>query len=329
LGNLQLTCACGPYDRTEALRNGAVQVEGIDLRYLSIQSPPEIFARMVHNRSFDLSEMSLSHYLIQRAKGDFDFLALPIFPSRVFRHGFIFVNTDAGITYPKDLEGKKVGVQEYRQTAAIWIRGILAREHRVDLEKINWFEGGVNTPRKPDAVMDLRPEGPVSIELIPGDRTLSDMLASGEIDALIGARQPFSLGKHPRVARLFPNYREVEREYYRETGIFPIMHTLVMQEQVYRENKWIAESLFKGFDEAKAWGLKQMRFSGTMRYMTPWLFADIEEMDELFRGDPFVYGLEENRVTLETLVQFLIDQHFLRERVKIEDMFAPIVTANE
>jgi 4,5-dihydroxyphthalate decarboxylase len=273
--------------------------------------------------------MSLSHYLVQRAKGDFPFIALPIFPSRVFRHGFIFVNTDAGIRLPKDLEGKRVGVPEYRQTAAIWIRGILQHEYGVDLKRIHWFEGGVNTPRQPDAVMDLRPDGEIALELIPEGKTLNELLAAGDIDAYFGARQPFSLGKHPRVARLFPSYREVEREYYQKTGIFPIMHTLVLQEQVYQEHPWIAESLFKAFEEAKAWGMQQMRFSGTIRYMLPWLFADIQELDELFHGDPWRYGLEENRTTLETLVQYLFDQRFLRERVAIEEMFAPIVTSNE
>ncbi len=327
--NLPLTVACGPYDRTEALRNGAVQAEGIDLRYLAIQSPPEIFARMIHQKSFDVSEMSVSHYMISRAKGDFPFFALPIFPSRVFRHGFIFVNTDAGIRTPKDLEGKRVGVPEYRQTAALWIRGILQHEYGVALERITWMEGGVNTPRQPDVVMDLRPETKVDLQYIPEGRTLNEMLAKGEIDAMIGARQPFNLGSHPKVARLFPNYREVEAEYYRKTGIFPIMHTLVMQEPVYRENPWIAESLFKAFEEAKSWALQQMRFSGTIRYTLPWLFADLEEIDALFGGDPWPYGLEPNRKTLEMMAQFLADQGFLRERPRIDDLFAPIVLSNE
>src|SRR5437867_6079405 len=156
--NLALTMACGPYDRTEPLRSGNVRPEGIDLTYLPIQSPPEIFARMIGKQSFDLSEMSCSMYIILRTKGDFPFLALPIFPSRLFRHGFIFVNTDSGIRSPKDLEGRRVGVPEFRQTAAVWIRGILQREYGVALDRVHWLEGGVNAPRRPDTVMDLRPE---------------------------------------------------------------------------------------------------------------------------------------------------------------------------
>lgn len=329
MGTLPVTVACGPYDRTEALRNGAVQMEGIDLTYLSIQSPPEIFARMIHKNSFHVAEMSASHYLIKRSEGDFPYVALPIFPSRVFRHGFIFINTKAGIQTPKDLEGKRVGVQEYRQTAAVWIRGILQHEYGVDLHRIRWFEGGVNTPRQPDLVMDLRPNEELAIELIPVGQTLSQMLADGEVDALIGARRPFSLGKHPQVARLFPHYRDIERAYYQKTGIFPMMHTLVVQEPFYQEHPWIGESIFKGFEAAKAWGLQQMRFSGAQRYMLPWLFDDLDEMDELFGADPWPYGLEPNRVPLEALVEYLVDQRFLRERVAIEDMFLPIVTSNE
>jgi len=332
VGNLALTVACGPYDRTEALRTGAVLVEGIDLTYLPIQSPPEIFNRMVQKDSFDVAEMSVSLYMTRRSEGRFPFVALPIFPSRLFRHGFIFVNVDAGIREPKDLEGKRVGVQEFRQTAAVWIRGILHREYGVDLDSIHWLEGGVNAPRHPGTVMDLRPEEHQAVglvEFIPEGRTLSDMLASGEIDAFIGARRPFSLGKSPRVARLFPNYRAVERAYYQKTGIFPIMHTLVLRERLYAEKPWVAESIFKAFEQAKAWALEQMRFSGAMRYMLPWLYDDIDELDALFGADPWPYGLEPNRATLETLMQFLVDQRFLPKPTPVDQLFVPIVTANE
>jgi 4,5-dihydroxyphthalate decarboxylase len=332
VANLPLTVACGPYDRTEALRIGAVQVEGVDLTYLPIQSPPEIFNRMVQKNSFDVAEMSVSLYLTRRTLGDFTLEALPIFPSRLFRHGFIFINTDAGISAPKDLEGKRVGVPEYRQTAAVWIRGILQREYGVEIDRVQWLEGGVNTPRRPDTVMDLRSEEHDAIGkigFIPEGRTLNEMLAAGEIDAMIGARRPFSLGKSSKVARLFPDYRQVEREYFQKTGIFPIMHTLVMQERLYEQKPWVAESLFKAFEAAKAWSLEQMRFSGAMRFMLPWLFDDIDEIDEVFGSDPFPYGLEPNRVTLETMMQFLVEQRLLLTPTPIDDLFVPIVTANE
>lgn len=323
MGKLSLTVACGPYDRTEALRNGAVQLEGIELTYLAIPSPPEIFARMIKHQEFDVAEMSSSHYLICRSKGEFPFVALPIFPSRVFRHGFIFVNTRASIKTPKDLEGKRVGVPEYRQTAAVWIRGILKQEYGAAWETMHWFEGGINEPRHQD-VLDLRPEGPVSLQFIGERKTLSGMLETGEIDAMIGARDPASLKVSPHVQRLFPNYRETEREYYRKTGIFPIMHTLVLKESLYREKPWVVHSLYKAFVEAKRWALEQARFSGTLRYMLPWLLADLEELDEVFGADPWPYGLEPNRKTLQTLVEYLVDQRFLRQPVELETMFTPI-----
>jgi 4,5-dihydroxyphthalate decarboxylase len=329
MGNISVTMACGPYDRFEALHHSVVRPEGIDLTYLAIQSPPEIFVRMVKNGSFDISEMSASMYLTRKAQGDFPFIALPIFPLRMFRHGFIFVNTLSGIKTPKDLEGKRIGVQEHRQTAGIWIRGILRSEYGVSFENVKWFEGGVNTPRRPDAAMDLRPQTKLQIESISEGKTLSDMLAAGEIDALLGARKPNALGVNPHVARLFPNYREVELEFYKRTRVFPIMHTLVMKESLYREKPWVAESIYKACEEAKAWCLKQMQFSGAIRYMLPWLLADVDEMTELFGNDPWPYGLERNQQTLNALVQHLVSERFLAEPVKLQDMFARIVTWSE
>jgi len=331
MGNLSLTMACGPYDRFEALRTGIVRPEGIDVTYLAIQSPPAIFAQVVKKGSFDISEMSASMYLTLKARqnDNFPFIAVPIFPLRMFRHGYIFVNKQSGIKTPKDLEGKRVGVPEYRQTAAVWIRGLLQSEYRVSLETIRWYEGGANKSRGHDPTMDLRPQKQVPVETIGEGKTLSHMLAVGEIDALVGARRPDSLGSSPNVARLFPNYREVEREYYIKTGIFPIMHVLVIKESLYREKPWIAESIYKACEEAKFWCLKQMRFSGAIRYMLPWLFADIDELDEVFGKDPWPYGIEPNRGTLETLILYLVDQSFLSSAVTLEDMFAPIVTWNE
>ncbi|MBI3975369.1 MAG: ABC transporter substrate-binding protein [Armatimonadetes bacterium] len=327
MATLRLTLACGPYDRTEALRDGVVRPEGIDLIYVPIQSPPEIFARMVSNQSFDAAEMSCAHYLIHRGKGEFPFVALPVFPSRMFRHGYIFVNASAGIRTPQDLEGKRVGVPEYSQTAAVWIRGLLADEYGVRPETVHWYAGGVNAPGRPDALVNL-PEAPVSITRV-ADRTLNDMLAAGDLDALIGARKPAAFGRDPRVQRLLPNYKELEQAYYRTTGIFPIMHTVVLREPLYKEQPWIAESLYKAFVQAKEWCLAQMRFSSALRYTLPWLHADLEEMAEVFGGDPWPYGLEPNRTTLETLVRYLVEQRLLREPLALEEVFAPIMVVSE
>jgi 4,5-dihydroxyphthalate decarboxylase len=324
--------ACGPYDRTAALVDGSVRPEGIDLTYVPIQSPPEIFARMIMKHSFDVAEMSCSMYMTLRTRGEFPFVALPIYPSRLFRHGFIFINSESGVKTPKDLEGKRVGVPEYRQTAAVWIRGILQHEYGVAIDRICWFVGGVNNPRSADELDEILPEDrSLQLDQIPADRTLSDMLAKGEIDAYIGARQPFALGKQSQVQRLFPDYRAEERRFFQKTGIFPIMHTLVMKEELYQQHLWVAESLYKAWEESKARALQNMRFSGTLRYMLPWLFADIEELDAMFGGDPFPSGLhaKANQVTLGALQQYLLDQGFVRERRPLEDLFVPIVLSNE
>lgn len=324
---LRVTLACGPYDRTEALRTGVVRPEGIDLTYVAIQSPPEIFARMVATQSFDVSEMSCAHALIRKGRGEFPFVALPVFPSRMFRHGYVFVNTSRGIRNPKDLEGKRVGVPEYSQTAAVWVRGFLQHEYGVALDTIRWVTGGVNAPGRPDALVNS-PDGAVSITRVK-DRSLNDMLVNGEIDALIGARRPAAFGRDARVGRLFADYREREREYYRKTGIFPIMHTLVMREALYREHPWIAESLVKAFVEAKDWCLAQMRFSSTLRYTLPWLHADVEEMAEVFGPDPWPYGLEANRKVLSTLIDYLVEQRLLHRPLALEELFVPITLLSE
>ncbi len=325
---LALTMACGPYDRTEALRSGDVQPNGIDLTYLAIKSPPEIWAQMVQKQSFDLSEMSLSLAMTLHGRDEFPFVVLPIFPSRLFRHGFITVNTNAGIKTPKDLNGKRVGLPRYRQTAAVWVKGILQHEYDVSLESIHWFEGGTNTPRVPH-VLDVKPEGPASLQFAPEGKSLNGMLEQGELDAVIGAVLPRSLGVSPHVQRLFPNYRELERDYYRRTGIFPIMHTLVVKEGLLRDHPWIAESIFNAMDEAKEQALVNMRFSGALRYMLPWMLNDLDDLEELFGKNQWPYGLEPNRATLETFLGYLVEQRLVPKPVPVDELFAPLAVYGE
>ena len=325
MANLPLTIACGPYDRMEGIRSGAVQIEGIDVTYLAIQSPPEIFARMMKTEEFDVSEMSLSTYLTRRARGDFPFLGLPIFPSRVFRHGNIFINTKSGIKAPQDLPGRRVGTFGYRQTASVWIRGILKDEYGVDTGSFQWVEGGLDTPWQGDSSQDAEEIPGIRIERAKADSTLSDMLAAGEIDALIGARRPPSLGRSPNVALLLPDCRRIEREYYQRTGIFPIMHMMVIRESLYRAKPWIASSLYKAVVASKELALREMRFSGAMRFMLPWLYDEIDEIDRIFGGDPWPYGLEPNRTVLTTFANYLQDQGLVRGRINIDEMFVPVV----
>ena len=321
---LPLTLACGAYDRTEALRDGVVRPEGIDLNYLAVQSPPEIFSRMIELESFDASEMSLSQYLTMRHRGDRRFLALPVFPSRVFRHGFIFVNGD--IRTPKELEGRRIGVPEYWQTAAVWIRGLLANDYGVDLATCQWYQGGLDVPLSADERhRRMVRTDRFHPQLVAEGDCLSDLLADGSLDAVIGARKPSSVGTAPGVRRLFPDYRAVEADYYRRTGIFPIMHTLVVRQAVLDRHPWVAESLFKAFNEANAWSRRQMRFTGTIRYSLPWLFHDLEEIDEVFGGDAWPYGFDRNAHVLGMLCAYLEQQRLVDGPIDAARLFAPVV----
>lgn len=322
MGKVHLTLACWEYDRTRALQDGTVQVEGVDLTYLPLHVE-ETFWRMLRYQDFDAAELSMSSYLMAREKGYPRLIAIPVFPSRFFRHSFIFINTDSGIEQPKDLAGKKVGVPEYQITAAVWIRGILQHEYGVAPEEMKWFTGGTEIPGREEK---LKPDLPKNIEIrwIGPDRTLSSMLERGEIDALICAHIPSPfVRRSPKVRRLFPNFREVERDYYRRTRIFPIMHTVVLREELYERYPWMAQSLCKAFFEAKRVCEETLYKYSALKYMLAWSVAEIEEERELAGGDMWPYGLEPNRKVLETLIQYSYEQGLIKKPVSPETLFAP------
>jgi 4,5-dihydroxyphthalate decarboxylase len=321
---LNLTFACGHYDRMEALRTGDVAVEGIDLNYLHIEAGREIFDRMVGGLEFDASELSCSEFISLMGRGNCPLVALPVFPSRVFRHSFIYINKRSGIRMAKDLEHKRVGVPLYTQTAALWVRGHLAHEYGVDLGTIRWVQGAVEksgSHGKPHAPPLLKP---VAIEQNETPHSLADLLAQGRIDALIGSRKPDTLGRDPDVVRLFPDYQAVEREFYRRTKIFPIMHLVAIRRELFERHPWIANSLYKAFVASKDYALDRMRFSGATCYMLPWQATHLEESEELFGADPWPYGIEPNRPTLETLVQYMSEQNLIAAPMPIEDLFVPL-----
>lgn len=323
MAKIPLTLACGAYDRTEGLRDGRVSPEGIDLTYIPLQSPPEIFARAIRGNEFHVAEMSMATYFTSVASGNFPFVAIPVFPCRFFRHGNIFVNRNSGIRSPKDLEGKKVGTLGYGQSAACWIRGTLAEEYQVDLSKVRWFEGGHEATWQGDASQHAT-LAHVQTERAPADVSLSELLERGELDAFAGARRPACYGRSPDVQLLFPEFRDVEREYYARTKIFPIMHTVVVRKDVLERYPWVGTSLYKAFEEAKTLCYREMRFTGTMKYSLPWLFDEIDELDRLFDGDAYPYGLERNRHVIETFCGYLLQQNLVSRPIKIEDHFVPI-----
>ncbi|MCC6891087.1 MAG: ABC transporter substrate-binding protein [Hyphomicrobiales bacterium] len=324
MSRLRLTFACCRYDRMEAIREGLVPVEGVDLICLTLKSGRDVFDRMVGGQEFDVAELSASEFVSLAGSGRNPFVALPVFPSRVFRHGYIFINRRSGIRSPKDLEGKRVGVPLYTQTAAIWARGHLSHQFGVDLDSIHWMQGAVEeagTHGKPHAPPLLKP---VRIEQNTSGRSLGAMLARGEIDALIGSRKPETFGRDPDVVRLFPNHRALERELYASTRIFPIMHMIAIRRSLYERHRWLATSFYKAFVESKRRAVARMRYGGSLATMLPWLLSEIEEIDAVFGGDAFPYGIEPNRPTLEALVRYMGEQHFIARPLPVEALFVPI-----
>ena len=314
VARLNLTLACGDYDRTRAIRTGEVQLDGVELNVVTL-APEEMFYRMARFREFDVSELSLSTYTVLRGRGE-PLVAIPVFPSFSFRHSSIFVGANAGISVPKDLIGKRVGVPKYHMTAAVWIRGMLEDEYGVAPKDVHWFEGGEGSLVK-EVDVTLPPD--VRRESVPAGRNLGDMVAAGELDAFVGARRPAAFGE--RVRRLFPDFRRVERAYYEKTGIFPIMHTLVLKEELARQHPWLPRSLYDAFVESKRLAYQRLQFTAALPVSLPWLVAEAEETRALMGDDPFPYGVARNRKTLETLASYTYRQGLAPRRLKVEEMF--------
>jgi 4,5-dihydroxyphthalate decarboxylase len=323
MSGLRLSFACALYDRMLPLYTGEVQPEGIDLDYVVIDSPRNIFDRMAGGLEFDVAEMSSSEFISRKSAGESPFVAIPVFPSRVFRHGFIAINRASGIRTPRDLEGKRIGVPLYTMTAAIWIRGHLQHEYGVDLSTIHWVQGSINSPGAHGNPSVLPPVKSVPIEINDSGKSLSQLLDEGAIDATIGTSLPVAIRHNPEIRRLFPDFREIEKKFYTRTGIFPIMHLVAIRRDVYEKHPIIATSLYEAFCESKDRALAKMRYTGTLRYMLPWMTADLDEIDEVFGGDPWPYGVAANTPTLEALVTYMVEQSVIAAPVRPGDLFVP------
>ncbi len=317
-----LTFACGAYDRTLPLMTREVTVDDVDLNYVVVDEPREIFDRMAGGEGFDLAEMSLSEFICRYDAKQNPFVALPVFPSRVFRHSMITVNRKT-VRTPADLAGKRIGVPLYTMTAAVFQRGMLQHDHGIDLSTVHWVEGATNAPTShgdPTAMPLLKP---VDLEKNTSGKSTGDLLSEGKLDAVIGTSLPLAMKTNPDVVRLFPDFRAAEQDYYTRTGIFPIMHVLVIQREIYDRDPSIGPRLYKAFEEAKALSRKRMMRLQTLSYMIPWMIADVEEQERIFGGDAWPYGVEPNRVTLEALVTYLAEQHMISKTMPIEELFAP------
>ena len=319
--SLRLTLACWDYDRTRALIDGTVVPDGIELIYLN-QPVEETFFRMMRYREYDCSEMSLSSYVASLQGENPPFVAIPVFPSRFFRHSCIFVSAKSGIRKPEELKGKRIGVPEYQMTAPVWIRGILSDDYGVKVTDCEHFSGGEEEPGRDEKLkINVPPE--IRLRPIPGDKTLSRMLAEGELDALVTARAPSTFASRPNdVKRLFPNYVEVEKDYYRRTKIFPTMHTIVIRRDVYAKDPWIAQSLYKAFTEAKSRAYALYDQTAALPAMVPWLVADLEEARREMGEDWWPYGLEPNRKVLETFLRYHHEQGLSKRRFSPDELFA-------
>jgi 4,5-dihydroxyphthalate decarboxylase len=318
---IPLTLACWDYDRTRALATGEIRPEGVDLTYLSLPVE-ETFFRMMRYQEFDVAEMSLSSYVLSLARGA-PATAIPVFPSRAFRHNGIYVNAASGIETPQDLAGRVIGIPEYQLTAIVWIRGILAEHYGVPLASGQFRTGGLDNPGRVEKQQVSLPAG-VDVQAIPAHRTLSEMLVAGEIDAVYCPRtpRPFAEGR-PQVRRLFADPRAEEERYFAQTGIFPIMHTVVLRHDVYERHRWLAQSLFKAFEQARAQTADRLGEVAASPSMIPWLYDEVERTRRLMGQDFWTYGLGPNAEVLATFLRYARDQGLLDRDLDPADLFVP------
>jgi 4,5-dihydroxyphthalate decarboxylase len=310
-------------DRTHAIERGEVKPKGVNLNYVTFPSPADLFRRQARHAEFEASEMSASTFLMMVSRGDRRFVGIPVFVSRHFRHKHVYVNADSGIERPQDMAGKKIGVFEYQMTAALWVRAFLQHDYGVAPERIHWWTGGLYSPAYAERTEYSPPEG-VRVDRVPSDSSLDGMLDSGFLDGLVTVEAPPSFRRGSgRVKRLFEDYEAVEQDYWQRTGLFPIMHLVVIRRDTYERHRWIALNLLEAFTEAKRVGYRRLWAGSSLAVSLPWLESELEEVEKLFGGDPFPYGMEKNRNTLEAMATYSYEQGLSSRKVEVEELFAP------
>jgi 4,5-dihydroxyphthalate decarboxylase len=322
VGRTPLTLAISDYGHVRDLVSGRVPVEGIDLTCLDLPVE-EIFHRFADYREWEASEMSMALYVSMRAKGDNSLTAIPVFPSRVFRHSSFYVRRDSGIRSGADLAWRKIGIPEWAQTAGVYARGLLVHEFGVPLTDVRWYQGGVNQAGRREHAPVQLPEAVTCVK-VP-HRSLNDLLVAGEIDAIISARPPVGFFSGGPVVRLFPDFRELEAEYCKRTGIFPIMHTIALRREVVEKRPWVSRNLLTAFETAKDRSIERAADITQSRWPLPWGAAALESSREAVGGgrDPWPYGIEPNRVTLEAFLDFAAEQGVACRRLTVDELFAP------
>jgi 4,5-dihydroxyphthalate decarboxylase len=320
MSRLPITIATWDYDRVRALTNGRVQVEGCDINYITMPVE-ECFERAFFHGEFEVAEIGFSPFLIALSRGPTPYVAVPVFLSRMFRHSAVYVRTDRGIDGPADLRGKTIGVPEYQMSAVMWFRGFLKDEFGIETRDINWVQAGLENPGRRDKFPLNLPEG---FPLVShNDVSLSQLLATGELDGVMSARTPSCyINGHPQVRRLYPDYRAAEREYYQKTSIFPIMHALGIRRDIYHNNRWLAASLYKAFLEAKRLADAEFVETTALKIGLPWVTAEYEATVAAMGSDFWSYGVEPNRKTLATMARYSYEQGLAVREVSVEEMFA-------
>lgn len=324
MNNIKLTLASGDYDRVRPIWDGGVTPEGIDLNMLLLPVE-EIFFRMARFQDFDVSEMSLASYLISKDRGTPNFMAIPVFPSRKFRFADVYVNKNSGIKKPEDLRGAKIGTPEYQMTACVWMRGIMEEFYGVKATDVEWFTGGSEKPGREERLhLELPPE--FKCYPIAADKTLIEMLKSGEIDAIFTARVPMAFTRGEAwIGRLFPDFKKDELAYYEKTHIFPIMHTVVLREDTYAKYPWAALSLYKAYCEAKDMNMARIDAMAALPVSLPWFNYELDETRRIMGKDYWPYGAKENEATILKLIEYMKKQGLLNKEFNptLEQLFAP------
>ncbi|MDO9441551.1 MAG: ABC transporter substrate-binding protein [Beijerinckiaceae bacterium] len=322
MADLKLTLACWDYDRTRPLIDGRVKPKGIDLEVLMLR-PREMFPRMLERKEFHASELSLASYASLLGRGDTSFRALPVAVSKFFRHSCIYVRPGAGIEKPEDLRGKRVGTTQYGSTAAVFMKGMMQDEYGVSPNEMKWYMGGLTKPTEAPLIPLTIPDD-VDLEFLPDGKTLEAMMEAGELDALYSIYLPkIFLAGSPNCKRLFPNFKEVEKDYYRRTKIFPIMHTIALRDDVLRDHPWVAQSLFDALREARDIAVEGLYDTDALRLALPWLLDHVEEAWSVFGENFWAYGFDANRPTLAALGRYVHEQGLSPRIVLPEELFLP------
>jgi len=312
---VRISLACWDYDRTRGIADGRITPEGLIVDYIALP-PEETFFRMARFREFDVAELSLSSYVVSRRSAEPTVVAVPVFPSRSFRHSGIYVRPEGSIARPEDLRGGRVGVAEYQLTANVWIRGILDEHHGVPVRDVTYVTGGLEDPRRIEKLKLELPES-IRVEPAPAGTTLSELLARGELDAIYSPRAPSG------AARLFEDFPAVERAYFEATRIFPIMHVLAIRSDLYERNRWVARSLFKAFSAARDEAIAALHEVAALKVSLPWTRAHAEEATRLMGDDYWSYGVDPNRHVLEKFLEYARDQGLARDEQTVDSLFAP------